>query len=77
LGVLLIGLAAGLRRWLDAGPDGVRNGFTARRLSARDRDLTNALPVLSMMVTPTPSATEPPTHFGGGSTGGGGASSDF
>lgn len=42
LGALLIGVALLVRRWLANTPDGVRHGFTARRLSGRDKQWMNA-----------------------------------
>jgi len=86
LGALLIGVALFIRRWLAAGPDGIRRGFTARRLSGKDKAWMNvgttALALVSSdittdVVTPTPQPASPDVHFGGGDSGGGGATSDF
>ncbi len=82
LGVLLIGVAFFIRRWLANGPGGIRHGFTARRLSGRDKAWMNAgsaaLGLLSPnAVTPSPQTASPDVHFGGGDSGGGGATSDF
>ena len=82
LGALLIGVALLIRRWLASAPDGVRNGFTARRLSGKDKRWMNigstafglALP---HSVTPGPQTASPEVRFGGGDSGGGGATSDF
>ncbi|HLW75877.1 MAG TPA: hypothetical protein VKS01_02810 [Bryobacteraceae bacterium] len=82
LGALLIGVALLLRRWLVRGPDGVRRGFTARRLSAKDKQWlgagTAALGFTApAAIMPNPPARDPGVHFGGGDSGGGGASSDW
>src|SRR5882757_2068695 len=37
LGIALTGVSILLRRWLARGPDGVRHGFTAAPLSAKDK----------------------------------------
>jgi hypothetical protein len=42
LGVLLIGVALFIRRWLAGGPGGNRHGFTAQRLSGEDKHWMNA-----------------------------------
>jgi hypothetical protein len=82
LGILLTGVAWSLQRWLASGPNGIRHGFTAARLSGRDKEWMNlgssALGLLSPhAVTLAPQATTPEVKFGGGHSGGGGASSDF
>ncbi len=82
LGVLLTGLALFVRRWLTKAPGGVRRGFTAQRLSGKDKRWMNvgvtAMGLVSPgIVTPTPPAGGPEVHFGGGDSGGGGATSDF
>jgi uncharacterized membrane protein YgcG len=81
LGVLLTGSALGLRRWLANGPGGIRNGFTAARLSARDKQWMDAGSAVLGLVTPQAIAPSPQTsaefRFGGGKTGGGGAGGDF
>ena len=82
LGALLIATALLLRRWLAAGTNGVRHGFTAQRLSAKDHHWMNvgsaALGLVApQAVTPTPQPASPDVHFGGGTSGGAGASSDF
>jgi hypothetical protein len=41
LGILLTGVAVFLRRWLARGPDGIRHGFTAARLSGKDKHWIN------------------------------------
>jgi hypothetical protein len=79
LGIVLTSVAVFLRRWLARGPGGIRHGFTAVRLSEKDKQLMNAgsagLGLLSP--TPAPQTSSPDFHFGGGKSGGGGASSDF
>ncbi len=82
LGALLIGVALLLRRWLARGPGGVRSGFTARRLSAKDKHWlsvgTTALGFTApSAIMPNPPPRDPGVQFGGGDSGGGGASSDF
>jgi len=82
LGALLIATALLLRRWLAAGPNGIRRGFTAQRLSAKDKHWMSigsaALGLVApQAITPTQHPTSPDVHFGGGDSGGAGASSDF
>jgi len=78
LGVVLTGVVLWIRRWLARGPDGVRAGFTAARLSAKDKEWMN----LTSSVLGLVSAPSTPTHgedfrFGGGASGGGGAGGEF
>jgi hypothetical protein len=82
LGASLIALALFLDRWLAGGPDGVRHGFTAQRLSLKDRHWMNAASAAFGFLSPhsitlSPQAGSPGVRFGGGDSGGGGASSDF
>jgi hypothetical protein len=82
LGALLIGVALFLRRWLSSGPGGIRHGFTAQRLSGKDKHWMSAAPaafglVSPHSITPSPQTGSPDVRFGGGDSGGGGASSDF
>ena len=82
LGVLLIGVAVFLRRWLASGPRGIRHGFTAERLSGKDKQWMSAgstvLGVLSPgLVTRPAQASSPEVRFGGGDSGGGGATGEF
>lgn len=82
LGILLSGVALVLRHWLSRGPDGIRYGFTARRLSGKDKQLMSVASTAFGLASPHPMPTSPNTtgpepHFGGGDSGGGGASSDF
>ncbi|MDP2318861.1 MAG: hypothetical protein Q8O42_05920 [Acidobacteriota bacterium] len=80
-GLLLMAIAVGVRRWLAAGEDGMRHGYTASRLVASDRDLTGHLAMVSaaqVNVPVTPSAPAPdPSIGGGGRSGGGGAGGTF
>ena len=78
LGALLIGVAISLHRWLAAGPGGIRHGFTAQRLSAKDRKWLNAGSAAFGLMSPHATQTQSPeVRFGGGDSGGGGATSDF
>jgi hypothetical protein len=82
LGALLIGVALFIRRWLAKGPGEIRHGFTAQRLSGKDKQWMNvsatALGLVSPnIITPSPQTGSPDVHFGGGDSGGAGASSDF
>jgi hypothetical protein len=80
LGALLIGIALFIRRWLAAGPGGTRRGFTAQRLSGRDKQWMSEGSAALGLVSPqliTPPPQSPEFRFGGGDAGGGGASSDF
>ena len=82
LGVLLIGVALFVRRWLADGPGEIRHGFTSRRLSGKDKAWMNvgttALGLVSPnMITPEPQTGSSDFQFGGGDSGGGGATSDF
>jgi len=82
LGILLTGVALFLRRWLASGPGGIRQGFTAARLSGKDKYWMNAgSAVLGLVspqsITPSPHPTDPDFRFGGGASGGGGAEGDY
>jgi hypothetical protein len=81
LGVALTGVALLIRRWLARGPGGIRHGFTAARLSGKDKHWINVgstvFGPLPQSITPAPQTSSPDFHFGGGSTGGGGAGGDF
>lgn len=82
LGAVLIGAAIFIRRWLAKGPGGVRRGYTAHRLSTKDKQWmsagTTALGFVSPgAITHAPEPGNPEPQFGGGDSGGGGASSDF
>lgn len=78
-GLLLIGIAIGVRRWLAAGPEGMRHGYTSARLVASDQELIGTLATVStaqvdVPVTPAASA---PDIGGGGRSGGAGAGGSF
>ena len=80
LGVLLSGLALVLRRWLAAGANGDRRGFTARQLTGRDAAALQLASLASAAVHPGPTrdvqdAKDP--VFSGGRSGGGGAGGEF
>jgi hypothetical protein len=82
LGIMLTGVSLFLRRWLAHGPDGIRHGFTAARLSGKDKHWMNVgSPVMGLVspqsLTPSPQTTTSDFRFGGGSTGGGGAGGKF
>ena len=82
LGVLLTGVALFIRHWLAGGPGGVRHGFTAARLSGRDKKWIDTGSVVvglaaAQSVAPSPQAKAADFHFDGGASGGGGASGNF
>ncbi len=82
LGVLLIGIAIFIRRWIAKGPGEIRHGFTTKRLSGKDKSWMStgaaAFGLVSPnIIAPSPHAGTPEAQFGGGDSGGGGASSDF
>lgn len=81
LGVVLIGVALVLRRWLLAGVDGERNGFTARPLLDSDAAAVQLGSLISVAMQPTPAARPAPgpedSHFSGGRSGGAGAGGTF
>lgn len=80
-GLLLMVIAVGVRRWLAAGEDGLRHGYTASRLVASDRDLPGHLAMVSAAHVDVPvSASAPaadPSLGGGGRSGGSGVSGTF
>jgi len=78
LGLLSIGVAIGLRRWLAKGVDGHRAGFTATPVALEHRTLLTLLSAAPIPVAPrveAPQATG--GQFQGGGSGGGGASGSF
>jgi hypothetical protein len=82
LGILLTGIALFIRRWLARGPGEIRHGFTAVRLSGKDKQWMNAGSMVLGLVTPQSITPSPQTRsadfrFGGGASGGGGAGGDF
>ena len=54
LGTLLTGVALFIRRWLARGPGGIRHGFTAERLSGKDKEWMNAGAAASAWYRPSP-----------------------
>jgi hypothetical protein len=81
LGILLTAVALFFRRWLSRGAGGIRHGFTAARLSEKEKRWINVGAAVTGLVTaesitpaPQPSRPDP---FGGGQTGGGGAGGHF
>jgi hypothetical protein len=82
LGAVLAGVALFIRRWLSHGPGGIRDGFTAARLSGRDKQWMSVSAaavglVTPQSVTPSPQAKSADFRFGGGASGGAGAGGDF
>ncbi len=82
LGLLLMGIAAVLERWLRTGPGGLRNGFTAAAVVVeRDSDFgASALLVAgatAVISSPNPAPADTGLKGGGGSSGGAGASGGF
>ena len=74
LGVLLIGAAIALRRWLARGPDGARRGFTPAQLLATDKNLLSMVGTASAAFHPHAAlpSSAPNDEFRGGASGGGG-----
>ena len=52
LGILLTGVAIFLRRWLTRGPGGIRHGFTAARLSGKDKQWMNVGSTVAGLLSP-------------------------
>ncbi len=82
LGILLTAVAVFIRRWLGRGPGGIRHGFTAERLSGKDKRWMNPGSAVFGLLTPqsikpAPQTSGPDFRFGGGASGGGGATGDF
>src|SRR5262249_45906952 len=82
LGVLLIGVATALRRWLASGPDGQRYGFTAARILEGDRDALATIATASAAWPRQPlhaqaGAEQPASPLGGGRSGGGGGGAAY
>jgi MFS family permease len=78
-GAVTIGLALLVRRYLDAGPDHERHGFTAEPVFT-DPEGGSALEVAASVASFTPAAkpvSQPGFEAGGGRSGGGGASGEF
>lgn len=81
LGVLLVAVALGLRRWLSAGTGGERHGFTARQILDREDATIQLASLASAALQPSPPARPAPEpedpFFSGGRSGGAGAGSTF
>jgi hypothetical protein len=81
LGVLLAGGAVAVRRWLASGPGGHRNGYTADRVDAGDRDLLRIAANTSVAwhgrIHEQPARDTTPGSFDGGRSGGGGSSAGY
>jgi hypothetical protein len=81
LGVLLIGAALAMRRWLGSGEAGTRRGVTASRILRAEKDRV-ALVGIASGFQDAPASTYPagptdPFAGGGGRAGGGGAEGSF
>jgi hypothetical protein len=82
LGVLLVAIATAVRRWLAAGPNGQRHGFTAERILESDRDMLTAVATASAAWPrhahhDAPPVEQPPSQFEGGRSGGGGGGASY
>lgn len=80
LGVLLVGGAFVIRRWLASAPEGERGGFTAQQILAGERERIDLVAMASSAVDPRPALPENqagPSPFEGGRSGGGGGGTDF
>jgi hypothetical protein len=82
LGIVLVNVALFIQRWLARGSSGIRGGFTAARLSAKDKQWMNVSSVaLGLAAAQSMTAgTQPRSEefrFGGGASGGGGTGGDF
>jgi len=80
-GLLLMGIAVIVRRWLASGEGAMRHGYTASRLVASDRSKVGALAMVSTVHADVPVAqSAPPAEpsiGGGGQSGGAGAGGSF
>jgi hypothetical protein len=79
-GVLLVGTAIVIKRWLAASANGQRYGYTSERILASDRHLMNVVATLSSAMqpaVPSPAQAETKPEYGGGRSGGAGASGTF
>ena len=83
LGVLLIGAAVVVRRWLSKGENGGRHGFTAERILRSDQQALSVVGAASAALhiagpTEADASAQPDTFkTGGGRSGGAGASGSF
>ncbi len=80
-GLLLMGIAIVVRRWLASGGGGVRHGYTASRLLASDKSQIGGLAMVSTFQAEVPVADSAPdadpSIGGGGRSGGAGAGGSF
>jgi hypothetical protein len=80
-GLLLMGIAVVVRRWLASGEGGQRHGYTASRLLASDKARIGNVAMVSMAHTDVPVAqaapAADPSIGGGGRSGGAGAGGSF
>ena len=79
-GVLLIGTAIAIKRWLASGANRQRYGYTPERILAADRRLLNLVATMSSAMQsniPSASRRETKPDLGGGRSGGAGASGSF
>jgi len=77
LGILLMGTAVGLRRWLAKGPNGERAGFKPVRVLDSENRALAAASTLSLVLPDAPAMSPSQSSSfkpGGGQSGGGGAS---
>jgi hypothetical protein len=80
LGVLLMGTAVVLRRWLANGPNGERHGFTSARILSKDAQLMTVVSTASAAFQPRLAHDQPVAEkprFEGGRSGGAGATGEF
>lgn len=80
-GVLLMGAAIAIKRWLASGENGDRDGFTAMRLLASDKAKAGAFSIASLAhpaaTGPQPASAPADSIGGGGRSGGAGAGGSF
>lgn len=80
-GVLLMGIAIVIRRWLAAGEGGMRHGYTSSRIVVSDKAHLGTLAMVSTVHTDVPVAESAPAAEpaigGGGLSGGAGAGGSF
>ena len=80
LGVLLMGTAVVLRRWLANGPNGERHGFTSARILSKDAQLMTVVSTASAAFQPRLAHDQPVAEkprYEGGRSGGAGATGEF
>lgn len=80
-GLLLMGIAVVVRRWLASGEGGQRHGYTASRLVASDKARLGGMAMVSMVHTDVPvtqaAPAAEPSMGSGGRSGGAGAGGAF